>query len=677
MASLIRIGSGLRRATGAPLLLLPILLSIFVAASSAACADRQPAATATPRVQPAVTDLPVTPAKQPGAVGEASSTRREPVPPEAVETLHSLESIEMPRRDPSDLTRRFKDPGRPIPQEIRDEPWGFAIGHPRRFWILDWDNHTYNQVTATLSYQTTHVNVFIQDGAALDEIELKQLVDRFEEQTYPATRQFFGQEWSPGVDGDPRLALLVGGPYGSYISGYQHSQDEYSTLIYPYSNEMEIIYITPASVVRGDDCLLAHEYTHLIQWATDRYEATWINEGMAELACQVNGYVSPVMEIVLPAFAGQPDVQLNTWSGEMDLAAARFGASALFMAYFRDRFGDQAVQALAAEPESGLDGVAATLASVDAGLSLKEFFADWVVANLINDPALMGGRYGYSERQPLPIDAAAEYGLADLPVRQQAEVSQYAADYIVLRGPGAFQVDFAGTALVRLAPAPDHNGRYAWWGGRGQERDATLTHEFDLTGIEQAVLLFDTWYDIDEDYDYAYVAASTDGQRWTTLPGRTTTENDPNGANYGHGFTGQSAGWIEEQMDLAPYAGQKVQIRFEYVTDDGPVNNGIFIDDIRIPELNFYDNVEAGEGEWAPRGFIRLANVIPQEWLLQLVAEKGGQTTVEQLLLGPDNAGRWAVTLQEGETATLVVSGISRVTTEPAGYAYAITAGNR
>jgi hypothetical protein len=160
------------------------------------------------------------------------------------------------------------------------------------------------------------------------------------------------------------------------------------------------------------------------------------------------------------------------------------------------------------------------------------------------------------------------------------------------------------------------------------------------------------------------------------LPGRTTIQKDPNGANYGHGFTVRSPGWIEEQIYLTPYTGQKVQVRFEYVTDDGPVYNGIFIDDIRIPELSFYEDVEATGGDWQAHGFIRLANVMPQEWLLQLETQKDEGTTVERLHLGPDNTGRWTVDLHSGETAVLVVSGVTRVSTELAAYTYAITIGD-
>ena len=41
--------------------------------------------------------------------------------------------------------------------------------------------------------------------------------------------------------------------------------------------------------------------------------------------------------------------------------------------------------------------------------------------------------------------------------------------------------------------------------------------EFDLTRLQKATLQFSTWYNIEKDYDYAYVEVSTDsGKTWDT-----------------------------------------------------------------------------------------------------------------------------------------------------------------
>jgi immune inhibitor A len=598
---------------------------------------------------------------------------RDAVPPEAAETLLSLESAEIPHRDLIDLTLRMNDPGQPIPKVARDEAWGFEIGATHKFWVLNWDTREYSQVMARLIYITPHTYFFLEEGVNLNESGLKRLADRFEARIYPTNREFFGEEWSPGVDSDPHVTLLLARDLG-YVGGYQNSLDEYSRLVHEYSNEMEILYITADDALLDDDCMLAHEFQHMIQWAVDPNEPTWMNEGFAVLACQVNGLDTSGGEEALVAFARSPDTQLNTWSGEMDQAYAQYGASYLFMAYFLDRFGQDATRALATHQESGLEGVDAALHSLDAGIGFDDVFADWVVANYVNDPNLADGRYGYVGLVPPSFEAEVDYDAGDLPVERRTRVGQYAVDYILLRGEGDFQVDFSGATLVRLAPISAHSGKYAWCGGRGTNGDATLTREFDLTGLQGATLTFYTWYDIEEDYDYAYVEVSADGKGWTTLPGQTTTDHDPNGANYGHGYTDVSQGWIQEKIDLTPYVGQKVQIRFEYLTDDGPIRAGLFLDDIEIPELDYRYDAESGDDGWAARGFIRTANVLPQEWLLQLVRQAHDQTTVERLQLNPDNTGCWTVSLGPDERAVLAVSGRTRLTTEPAEYWYTITA---
>lgn len=598
---------------------------------------------------------------------------RQPVPAEAIETKLALESAGYPQRELIDLTLRLNDPGHPIPKVVREEPWGFETGDKHTFWVLNWDTGENYQVTAGLIHKTPHAYFFVEEGLDLDQDKVKALADRFEENTYPTNRAFFGKEWSPGVDNDPRLTILLASDFGDFVGGYQHSIDEYPRLVNKYSNEMEILYLSPQGTWWNDDCTLAHEFEHVIQWAIDRDEETWLNEGFSVMACQLNDVLPEAIEEALGAFAGQPDTQLNSWSGDAGQALAEYGASYLFLLYLQDHFGQEAIRALAAEQANGLESVDEALKSLGEDMAADDIFTDWIVANAINDPSLADGRYGYSSRDPLPVVFDAEFDATDLPVERQTKVGQYAADYILIHGPGHFQVDFAGATLVGLAPTLAHSGKYAWWGGRGTNTDTTLTHQFDLTGLQKATLTFDAWYDIEEGFDYAYVEASLDGLHWTTIPGQKTTNDDPNGANYGYGYTGTSDGWIQEVIDLTPYVGQKVQIRFEYLTDDGPVQAGFFLDDIRIPELAFGDDAETGDGGWVADGFIRNAMMMPQEWLLQMVTYRDNQTTVERLQLNSENSGRWSIELAPEETAVLILSGLTRVTTEPAAYWYKIT----
>ena len=137
-----------------------------------------------------------------------------------------------------DITKRLNDPGQPIPQVVRPEPWGFEVGDIHEFWVEDKGTGERFKIAAQLAHKTAHAYFFIEEGITLDEVRLKRLADRFETQTYPTTRAFFGEEWSPGVDNDPHLTVLLVDSLGVY---YQNSRDEYSQLVNRYSNEMEMI----------------------------------------------------------------------------------------------------------------------------------------------------------------------------------------------------------------------------------------------------------------------------------------------------------------------------------------------------------------------------------------------------------------------------------------------------
>jgi hypothetical protein len=354
------------------------------------------------------------------------------------------------------------------------------------------------------------------------------------------------------------------------------------------------------------------------------------------------------------------------------------------MSYFLDRFGEKSTQALVNSTQYDLAAVDDVLSKTATGLTFNDVYADWTVANYINDPNVDQGQYAYTTIAPPEFKTTQRLRVGNTPTQKQATVSQYGTNYIELTGAGDAQVDFAGATVVSLANTTAHSGKYVWWGAAANSSDTTLTREFDLTNVKSATMTFWTWYDIEGDFDYAYVEASLDGKRWQTLPGTSTTNADPNGANYGNGFTAKSgvpssdkktpARWVQEKVDLSAYAGKKVQIRFEYITDAAVTHTGFYLDDIEIPDINYRYDVDSGDGGWQAQGFIRHANVLPQQWLVQLITLGKDTTTVERLPLANDQTGHWNVHLgPDVDRAVLVISGATPVTTEPAEYWLAVT----
>jgi len=95
-------------------------------------------------------------------------------------------------------------------------------------------------------------------------------------------------------------------------------------------------------------------------------------------------------------------------------------------------------------------------------------------------------------------------------------------------------------------------------------------------------LTFYTWYDIERNWDYAYVELSTDGgANYSTIPGNITTDYDPNGLNRGNGITGSSSSqWVEAKFPLDDYIGMDVMIKLTYISDGAVNREGIYFDDV-------------------------------------------------------------------------------------------------
>ena len=220
-----------------------------------------------------------------------------------------------------------------------------------------------------------------------------------------------------------------------------------------------------------------------------------------------------------------------------------------------------------------------------------------------------------------------------------------------------------------------HSGRYCWWGNRGDSIDSKLTRELDLSTVDQATLEFWTWFRLEKDWDYAYVEVSSDGgDTWTILKGQYTTSQNPIGNNLGHGFTGASGGWVKERMDLSPYTGGKVLLRFEYVTDDAVYLDGFVIDDVAIPELGLVDGAEE-DGGWHSEGFMRIENALPQRYIVRVIQEAtDGSISVRDMDLDEMSQGQLLVQGFGSRLAhaVVVVSPITRGTHQPARYSLSV-----
>ncbi len=151
-------------------------------------------------------------------------------------------------------------------------------------------------------------------------------------------------------------------------------------------------------------------------------------------------------------------------------------------------------------------------------------------------------------------------------------------------------------------------GTSFFWSGSGDDLDNTLARDVDLTGATTADLDLEARYDIEADYDYLYVQASTDGgATWTSLNGTVDGEPFPVDGSGTPALTGTQEDWVHVNVPLDAYAGAPVKLRFEYRTDGGVAPIGFFADDISVSADGtpvFTDGAENGIGEWESDGFI-------------------------------------------------------------------------
>ncbi|MFQ5409058.1 MAG: hypothetical protein ACE5FI_11650 [Anaerolineales bacterium] len=581
-------------------------------------------------------------------------------------TLESLLAVNVPENDLREIAFRLKGLD-DIPVVVSESPANYSPGEVVEFWASNTDTDENFRVAARLVYETDHVYFFAEEDLSVNEARVRELVDDFEQHSYPTNRAFFGEEWSPGVDGDVHLYILYARGLGFSVAGYYSSVDEYSHLVHEFSNEKEMFYINADATGPGDSSLpgtLAHEFQHMIHWYNDRNEETWLNEGSSVLSEFLNGHGADGFDAT---FTREPDIQLNAWTegGPGYDSIPHYGAAFLFMTYFLDRFGETATQRLVAHPENGLVSVQAVLQELGVEMSAADLFADWVVANYLNDASIGDGRYGYSNYPQLPEVSRPTEQFRSCPVDPvQFTVHQFAADYVEFDCDGPYTVSFTGTRQIRVVPTDPHSGRYVFWGNRQDESDTTLTREFDLSEVDRATLTYWAWWAIEENFDYVYVEASTDGEHWTILETPGGTGLNPTGNNLGWGYHhnsggGDSSQWVQETIDLSAYAGAPVYVRFEYITDAAVNRPGFLLDDLAVPEVDYFEDFEAQAHGWDAAGWVRFDNLLEQTWVVQVI-EGDSVTRV------PLTDGQGEVTLSG--PATLVVSGTTPFTTEVASY---------
>jgi hypothetical protein len=275
----------------------------------------------------------------------------------------------------------------------------------RDFYIFNRERDFYNpdhyvKVTGVLQAVGRHCQVYV-DRAYPDAAGLRPTVDdvvrTFDREVFPRARRKLGHALD--VDRDGRFTVLFTPWLGKMsngkvsIEGFVRGSDFYRDLGAPFSNRCDVMYLNtdlkPGPYLRT---LLAHEYTHAVVFTEHvltgylpeilrRDEEAWLNEGLAHLAEDLNGYSWGNLDYRISAFLNAPQgyalVVPDYYGAGLWRSHGNRGATYLFLRWCAEQYGPDLAARLIQTNLSGVNNL-----EVATGKDFPELFRGWSEALL-------------------------------------------------------------------------------------------------------------------------------------------------------------------------------------------------------------------------------------------------------------------------------------------------------
>lgn len=506
--------------------------------------------------------------------------------------------------------------------------------------------------------------------------QLTYMLDEFDNTIFPTVTGVFGELLPRGDEGTKVWVLIhniqdeafYDGSETSYVAGYfssaenaHHDRNMFHIDTHDWINRVGPDGARP-HLYEGT---FAHEFEHMCHYDIDGDEPSWVDEGLADLSSYLCGYGHSSGHIAY-YFVYHETTPLTFWGGGLP----DYGASYLFQLYLWEHFGGtEFISALVEEQANGIEGIENTLTAFGYTETFDEIFDAWTIANYIDDTRKSDGKYGYSTLELGTIDTwgySIEWSVStfygpplDFPFYLESswyygDAMPYTAHYFRFTNENAADVifdggDYAGTTA--------YSGTFEWYSGMDAWAWGSFSQTFDIP-VGGATLNFMTYFEIEEHWDYGYVEVhdlTTD--EWYTLPSDETVDfvwqpqDNPNtpdereptayvAASRFNGLTGSSGGWIPISMDLTPFEGHTIEVFFTSWQDGAYTEEMMYVDDISIPEIGFFDGAEAGEGDWTPAGWYVTDGKLANGWGVSIIDTKSVPTARY-----PEPTGNNAMTL--------------------------------
>jgi len=287
-----------------------------------------------------------------------------------------------------------------------------TLGQKESFLInSDFDKYNRNQLSATLRYNSNKLYFYVEDRYwdKLDTfnrdkvmLNLSILTNEFDNNIYPKETSFWGSEPNPGVDGDPKLTILVeelisgNGGYFNTANGY--TKDQISD-----SNGREMIFLS-AEAVNSESgftkVFLAHEFQHLISFNQKELinkstEDVWLNELRSEYSISLTGYNDTYYDSSLNrravSFLENPSDSLTEWPNE----STDYSIVSVFAEYLAEQYGNSILSETLKMPLSGINSFNNFLQTKVYYERFSDIFLKWMTAVYLNNVGL-DNQYGYT-----------------------------------------------------------------------------------------------------------------------------------------------------------------------------------------------------------------------------------------------------------------------------------------
>ncbi len=331
------------------------------------------------------------------------------------------------------------------------------VGNRQAFFSIDFRKHEQYIVQSTLQKVGKFCYIFVENSQwkrTVNAATVETVRHAFDDATpadrtrgiYQIETELFGPP--PNIDGETKIYILLldirdlvtvsGGFIGGFFSPVDQQQGvlqhpEFGTLV--HSNERDMIYIDTHPLDAGSEKglgVLTHEFQHLIHWRHDKDEAIWVNEGCSDYAMFICGYSA---EDHVTPFERNASVSLVNWPHRTRSQLSHYGAAYTWMLYLHEHYGGpETIAAVIKHRGNGITGINNALHSRGVTKTFSTIFADWKVANFLDDSQFAKGQYGYrNERLNLRLHRNHQ----SHPVAVTGNrIDVYAADYIGLSGSG-------------------------------------------------------------------------------------------------------------------------------------------------------------------------------------------------------------------------------------------------